>query len=431
MELEPGDILLTINGQTIADVLDYRFMIQEEALLLEIEKSNGEIWELDIEKEESDDLGLVFESGLMDQPRACRNHCIFCFMDQLPKNMRPSLYFKDDDPRLSFLSGNYVTLTNLTPAEAKRIARYHLSPLHISVHAADPKLRGQMLNNPEAKSGSLFDHLRRFSDAGITMHFQIVLCKGINDGLALDNTIGALLDLGPGAASLSIVPVGLTQYRDGLYPLEAFSPEDAKGVIRQAEKWQAHAFKLQGTSFAYCADEWYVKAGISLPCYDHYEDFPQLENGVGMWALFEQEFMQGLKSALKSAQKSAVPFEKEGAIGIVTGEAAQDLMEQLIAQTSKFICRSVKLYPVQNNFFGRTVTVSGLLTGGDIINQVGEKAKQDGCTCLFLPKNMFRAETEYTLDDITREEIEQALGLPVYIGDADGEMFAKELLDTC
>jgi len=381
LELAPGDVLLSINNQKVTDILDYRFIIQDEFLLLEIEKPNGEIWELEIEKDETEDLGLIFESDLMDAPRSCENNCIFCFMNQLPKGMRESLYFKDDDPRLSFLSGNYVTLTNLSEAESQRIARYRLSPLHISVHAADPSLRRKMLGN--ANAGKLFEHLRRFSKAGIAMHFQIVLCEGINDGEALDDTIAALAPLGE---SLSVVPVGLTKYREGLPQLRPFSREDAAKVIAQVEKHHP---------FAYCADEWYLKAGQPIPSYEHYNDFPQLENGVGMCALFEREFQP-------VAHTDRLPF------GVVTGEAAQALMAKLLPKA--------KIYPIRNDFFGKEITVSGLLTGRDIVAQIGRKAKADGCEGLFLPENMFRAGTETTLDGMTRAEIEQKLKLPIWIG---------------
>jgi len=376
LEIEPGDKLLSINNQKITDVLDYRFMIQNEELTLEIEKPNKEIWEIEIEKDETEDLGIIFESGLMDKQRACNNRCIFCFVDQMPKGLRPSLYFKDDDPRLSFLSGNYVTLTNLTQAEAERVARYHLSPLHISVHAADTDLRCKMMGNP--KAGKLFEHLQLFYDAGITMHFQIVLVKDVNDGLALDNTIAALAKLG---SSLSVVPVGLTKYRDGLYPIKPFSKEDAVTVIRQVSNWEG---------FAYCSDEWYINADIPMPDYEYYGDFPQLENGVGMWALFEQEHRLFPESA-----------------GIVTGVAAQNLIKKLAPDS--------KIYVIKNDFFGHQVTVSGLLTGQDIVAQVGKKAVQDGCKTLILPRNMFRDGTECTLDDMTREEIERQVGVKVEI----------------
>jgi len=376
LEIEPGDYLLSINGQEIADVLDYRFMIQSEEITLEVEKPDGEIWEIDIEKDETEDLGIIFESGLMDKQRACNNRCIFCFIDQMPKGLRPSLYFKDDDPRLSFLSGNYVTLTNLSQDEARRIARYHLSPLHISVHAADSDLRCKMMGN--SKADNLFEHLQLFYNAGITMHFQIVLVKGVNDGRALDDTIAALAKLG---ASLSVVPVGLTKYRDGLHKIEPFSKEDAAAVIQQVSKW---------AGFAYCSDEWYIKADIPMPDYDYYGEFPQLENGVGMWALFEQEHK---------------PFPKSA--GIVTGVAAQNLIKKLAPDS--------KIYVVKNDFFGHEVTVSGLLTGQDIVTQVNKKALQDGCKTLILPSNMFRVGTECTLDDMTRDEIERQLNVKVII----------------
>ena len=407
LEIEPRDVLLTINGQKITDVLDYRFMIQDEALLIEIEKPNGEIWELDIEKEESDDIGLTFESGLMDQAKSCHNSCIFCFVDQLPKAMRKSLYFKDDDIRLSFLTGNYATLTNIDLIEAERIAHYHLSPLHISIHASDPAIRRKMLNN--SKSDNLFDYLRIFNNAGISMHFQIVLCKGINDGLTLDETIGTLLNIVPGASSLSVVPVGITKFRENLYPLEVFSQKDAEKVINQVGKWQTHAQKLRGTSFVYCADEWYIKANLPMPPYEHYEGFPQLENGVGMWALFEWDFKRGL---IKQKIEQNLKQIDEGTIGLVTGVAAKGLIEKLTTHIS----RKVKVYTVKNDFFGHNVTTSGLLTGHDIIKQVKEKAHQDGCKLLFLPPNMFKTESpfiEYTLDDMCREDLEQNLGIPV------------------
>ena len=517
MGIEPGDMLLSINGQQVADALDYRFMIQEEELLLEIEKKlNNEIWELSIEKDAFYDLGLIFETDLMDKVRNCRNRCLFCFVDQLPKGMRSSLYFKDDDPRLSFLSGNYVTLTNLTANEAQRIADYHLSPLHISVHAADPALRSSMLKNPE--SGRLFEHLQLFRDAGITMHFQVVLCKGINDGPALDDTIAALMEIGLKSdkadesdesdkadkadksdeldksdedesdlkvSSLSVVPVGLTKFRDGLHTIEPFSQKDAEIVIRQVEKWQIHSRKKYGTSFVFCADEWYIKAKITMPAYDQYEGFPQLENGVGMWSLFEREYIQekrlkkeidrilksesGAKSGAESDMESCMEFGMEScmesgtdkssasalALGIVTGQAAFGLMQKLRTEVySKIysricsricsginsrICSKInsriyskinsgiysktnsgfhpKIYPITNNFFGPTVTVSGLLTGRDIIDQIGKKAQQDGCKGLLLPRNMFRAGTETTLDDMTLSDIEKKLGLPCWIPD--------------
>ena len=411
LEIETGDELVKINGQNISDVLDYRFLIHDEEILLEIKKQNGDIWELDIEKDEAEDIGLVFEQDLMDNIRTCSNNCIFCFMHQLPKGLRKTLYIKDDDPRLSFLSGNYITLTNLDDKEARRIARYHLSPLHISVHAANLDLRRKILRNK--KPDKLFEYLKLFKAAGITMHFQIVLCKGINDGAYLDETISALLEFNTG--SLAVVPVGITKYRDGLYPLEPFNSEEAAAVTEQVNKWQEKAKIKMGTRFVFCADEWYINAGLSLPGYDYYEDFPQLENGVGMCALFEKEFNDGLKSG---------PGEyKSACTGIVTGTSAAAFINRLVGKVDP----EIKVYPVCNDFFGSTVTTGGLLTGSDVINQVKPKATADKCKRIFLPGNMFRSGTDLTLDDVSLDEISGALGMAAVIGATNGEAFLKQL----
>jgi len=397
LEIAAGDKLLAIDGKNIVDILDYRFMINADFLTLEIEKSNGDIWELEIEKDEDEDLGLIFENGLMDKVKRCGNNCPFCFVDQLPSGMRQPLYFKDDDIRLSFLHGNYVTLSNLSAAEVARIAQYHLSPLHISVHAADAQLRCKILNNKWA--GSLFGYLRTFCDAGITMHFQIVLCKGLNDGEILDNTIAALLQLHPNAVSLSVVPVGLTKYRQNLPFLQPFSQTDAQTVISQVQTWQNYARQKHGTTFVFCADEWYIKAGspqFAMPNYEHYEDFPQLENGVGMWATFDHEF---------SPQNVPILQDKSQKIGIITGTAAAKLIQK------KFCNHNI--YIIKNNFFGETITVSGLLTAKDIISQAKNPAHKDNCSGLLLPSNMFRENI--TLDNVTTQELSAALGMPVYI----------------
>jgi len=424
LDLAPGDFLLSINGRPVQDVLDYRFAVQEDVLLLEVEKPDGEIWELDIEKDPVEDLGLDFETGLMDKPRSCRNRCLFCFIDQLPRKMRPSLYFKDDDVRLSFLTGNYVTLTNCTPAEVERIAGYHLSPLHISVQAAKPALRQKLLNTPEADG--LFAHLRRFKAAGITMHFQIVLCKGLNDGPALDESIRALLELHPAAASLSVVPVGLTRHREGLHPLAPFTPAEAQKLLAQVEKWQAHCRQRYGHSFVFCADEWYLKAGRPLPDYAHYEDFPQLENGVGMWTLFAQEFAEALAEAPVA---SGAGTKK---IGLVTGRAAMALIQRLAADFSRaHPWAQLSVHAVENHFFGPDITVSGLLTGQDILAQAGPSAQAAGCEMLILPGNAFRAESTDLLDDMRLEDLQKALQMPVYAGECDGGRFVAQLRNFC
>jgi len=433
--VEPGDMLISLQGQKVQDVLDYRFMVAEDSLIMEIQKPNGDIWELDIEKDVYDDLGLTFESSLMDEMRRCHNHCIFCFMNQLPKGMRPSLYIKDDDPRLSFLSGNYVTLTNTTMEEAKRIARYHLSPLHISIHAADSNLRRQMLNNEE--EGNIFDYLHLFNKAGIMLHFQIVLCKGINDEKALDETISALLELQPGAVSLSVVPVGLTRHREGLYHLLPFDKNDAEVVLQQIAKWQEYCKAKYGTAFVFASDEWYLKAGHNMPAYEHYEDFPQLENGVGMCALFEYEFMQELKELqeMGNLQRLKKGNGKEIIVGIITGTAAQALIERLVNVLMEKLAHvigataplaKIHVYAVKNHFFGELVNVSGLLTGQDIIAQVREQALANECKALFLPRNILRAETTTLLDDTTVADLENAIGIPVHVGDTDG--FVAQLI---
>jgi len=417
MGVEPGDMLISLQGQKIQDVLDYRFMVAEESLLMEIQKPDGEIWELDIEKDTYDDMGITFDQPLMDKMRRCQNNCIFCFMNQLPKGMRPSLYIKDDDPRLSFLSGNYVTLTNITMEEAERIARYHLSPLHISIHAADANLRKQMLNNENA--GNIFEYLRLFNNAGITLHFQIVLCKGINDGKVLDDTISALLELRPGAGSLSVVPVGLTRHREGLYHLLPFTQNDAITVLQQIEKWQKHCREKYDTTFIFAADEWYLKAGQNIPAYEHYEDFPQLENGVGMCALFEYEFMEQLHG-LDNLRNDNKTIPKTVPIGIVTGTAAKALMEKLANAFNSAIPEAkLHVYAVENHFFGESVNVSGLLAGQDIVKQVRKQALSDKCKAIFLPENILRAETTTLLDNTTIADLENAIGIPVHVGDTE------------
>ncbi len=286
--IEPGDFLRGIDGQEMKDVFDYRYAVHDEELTLLIQKADGEEWELEIEKDEHEDLGLVFESGLMDKARSCSNKCIFCFIDQLPPAMRETLYFKDDDSRLSFLSGNYVTLTNMTDEDFAHILFYHLSPINISVHTTDPELRRFMLKNP--RSEFLMAQLQKLYDANIEMNFQIVLCKGVNDGAQLDKTISDLAAFIPHGRSLSVVPVGITQFRDGLYPMEPFTKEEAIGVVRQVEAWQEKLKAEKGTAFVFAADEFYLKAGLKIPLASAYEDFPQIENGVGMLALMRKEF---------------------------------------------------------------------------------------------------------------------------------------------
>lgn len=410
LQIQPGDILCTVNGQEIRDVFDYRYAIREEELEVLIQKPDGEEWILDIEKDEDEDLGLVFEQGLMDKAHCCRNRCIFCFIDQLPKNLRETLYFKDDDSRLSFLRGNYVTLTNMDDSFFDRIIYYHLSPINISVHATDGSLRKFMMNNPGADK--LSRYLDSFYQAGIEMNFQVVLCKGVNDGLQLDKTIEDLSRYLPKGRSLSVVPVGLTKYRDELYPLSPFSPEECRAVVRQVENWQRKYLQVWESRFVYASDEFYIKGGLPLPDYESYEDFPQLENGVGMLTLSEWE----LRKALEETKK--VSGSK---LTLVTGKLAYESVKRFAGMVSaKFKNVEIQVISVENNFFGEEITVSGLLTGQDISRQLKGRELGD---FVVIPGNALR-DAEVFLDDMTILDLERELGLPVKIGE-----FGQALID--
>ncbi|NTV90876.1 MAG: DUF512 domain-containing protein, partial [Clostridiales bacterium] len=308
--IEAGDILLTINGQTVEDVFDYRLLIAEEKLVVELEKKDGELWEIDVDKDEYEDLGLEFEDSLMDDAKSCSNKCVFCFIDQLPKGMRETMYFKDDDSRLSFLSGNYVTLTNMKDEDIDRIIRYRMSPINISVHTTNPELRIKMLGNRFA--GDILDKVKKLSDAGITVNTQIVLCNGINDGSELDRTISDLASLYPGVFSTSIVPVGITKWREGLHELVPHDSGSAARVIDQVGKWQKKLLAEMGSRAVYLADEFYIMAGAELPSCDEYEDFPQIENGVGMVTLLQEEFNIRLEEyeSLQATQNKSFSGQK-------------------------------------------------------------------------------------------------------------------------
>jgi len=418
MGVSVGDFLCSINGKEVRDILDYRFHIQEECLVVEIEKADGEIWELDIEKDQDCDLGLEFKQSLMSHKKRCRNKCVFCFVDQQPQGLRPSLYIKDDDPRLSFLIGNYVTLTNLSDQEIKRLAGYHLSPLRISVHAADLDLREKMMGTPAARN--LFDALEIFNNAGIEMHFQIVLCKGLNDGAHLDNTIQKLMEIKPGAKSLAIVPAGLTRHRDGLFPLAPFTKEDARELIA--------SFDSRIEKNVFLSDEWYILAGEPLPEYGYYGDFPQLDNGVGVLRLFERGFLRGLNCKCKPRNDRRWLRGKQKRIGIITGTAAGAFMRGIAAQfMEKHPYIKISVREIENNFFGKTVTVSGLLTGQDVIARLKGRHNAD---ILILPENAFRAgvKQKVMLDGTTLKELQKELGVNVVVGSCDGNRFCRQLL---
>lgn len=414
--IEAGDSLISINGSNIVDVFDYRFMISEEALLLEIQKKDGSILRVDIEKDESEDIGLCFENPLLDEEKSCRNKCVFCFIDQLPSGMRQTLYYKDDDARLSFLFGNYVTMTNMGQDDIDRIIKYHMSPVNVSVHTTNPELRVKMLNNRFA--GDILAKMKAFSDSGIILNAQIVLCKGINDGEELERTLTDLSTLMPMLNSISIVPVGLTRYRDGLPVLAPIDSVSAMEVILQVEKWQQYFLEKTGSRRVYLSDEWYLMSGTPLPDYNHYEDFPQIENGVGMTAMFVDEFKQALSS------EETRPVNR--VVSVATGALAAGFISNLAQLAeSHFPGLKIIIHNIENLFFGNTVTVTGLLTGNDIKNQLLGKHIGE---VLLLPSNMFRAGTDIFLDDMELRKLEAALQVQVLKVETDGSEFLKALL---
>ena len=399
LEVEAGDTLIEVNGQPVEDVFDYHYLTNEEYLTVLIRKADGEEWELEIEKEFEEDLGIVFENSLMDEYRSCRNKCIFCFIDQMPKGMRDTLYFKDDDSRLSFLQGNYVTLTNMSDHDIDRIIQYHLEPINISFHTMNPKLRCKMLNNRFA--GDIFPKVKRLAEAGIEMNGQIVLCKGINDGQELEYSIEQLTDYMPCLKSVSVVPVGLTKFREGLYPLEPFDGKDAAMVIDCIERWQKKIYKSSGCHFIHASDEWYILAGRDFPEEERYDGYLQLENGVGMMRLLYEETRQqilGMEGAEEEKVSSILKAGKRE-ISLATGKLAAPHMERLYSLVKeKYSNVVLHIYEIENRFFGERITVSGLITGTDLSMQL--KGKELG-TELLLPVSMMRSGEKVFLDDMT------------------------------
>lgn len=422
LELEPGDLLLSINDQEIEDVFDYHYLTNEEYLTVVVQKADGEEWELEIEKEFEEDLGIVFDSSLMDEYRSCRNKCIFCFIDQMPRGMRDTLYFKDDDSRLSFLQGNYVTLTNMSDHDIDRIIRYHLEPINISFQTMNPTLRCRMLNNRFA--GDIFPKVERLADAGIQLNGQIVLCKGVNDGEELEYSIRKLTEYLPSLQSVSVVPVGLTKFREGLYPLEPFGKEDAEAVIDLIESWQKRIFSEYGLHFIHASDEWYILAGRDFPEAERYDGYLQLENGVGMMRLLHDETMEALEG--EEAKKISGHMELSGAkreISLATGRLAGPFLEKLCGRImEKYPEVTIHTYEIRNEFFGESITVSGLITGTDLIKQL--KGRKLG-TELLLPINMLRSGEQVFLDDITVAELENALQIKVRIVKSSGCDFVR------
>ena len=414
--LQPGDLLLSVNGEVVEDVFDYRYQTQSEEVTLLVRKPDGEEWELEIEKDLYEDLGIVFESGLMSEMRSCQNRCIFCFIDQMPKGMRETLYFKDDDSRLSFLQGNYITLTNMKPHDVERIIRYHLEPMNISVHTTDPELRVRMLHNRRA--GEVLSYLDDFYRAGLRMNMQIVLCKGVNDGEALEKTLCDLYRYFPVLESVSIVPVGLTRYREGLPELFQPDREDARKVIELVERWQKKAYEAHGLHFVHASDELYITAELPFPEEERYDGYLQLENGVGMSRLFLNEAEEAMAEAVSKYRPHRVSF----ASGMLPFPMLKEVAARLGEKTGHR--EDNLLYAIRNDFFGETITVSGLVTGQDLIKQLKEK---DLGEMLLLPNCMFRSGEEVFLDDLTREDVERELGVRTVIMKNDAHTFMHAL----
>ena len=408
MGIEAGDKLISINDYTIEDVFDYHFYVNDEEIVLLVEKPDGEEWELEIEKDYEEDLGIVFEQGLMDEYRSCRNKCMFCFIDQMPKGMRETLYFKDDDSRLSFLQGNYITLTNMSDHDVERIVKYHLEPINISFHTTNPELRCKMLHNRFA--GEALKKVDRLYEGGIQMNGQIVLCKGINDGEELERSIRDMSKYLPHLQSVSVVPVGLTKYRDGLYPLHSFAKEDAQKVIDTIEKWQKIFYEEYGLHFIHAGDEWYILAERDVPEEERYDGYLQLENGVGMLRLLINEF--------EDAYAEVDGDDRHVEVSMATGFLAYPYLGKMIQKLQvKFPNVTVHLYPIRNDFFGEKITVAGLITGQDLIAQLKGQPLGER---LLLPCNMFRSGEEVFLDDVTLSELKDSLQVEADIVKSSG-----------
>ena len=416
LELEPGDELISINGTPIKDVLDYHYLIKDEEINVLVKKENGEEWELDIEKDYDEDLGIVFEEGLMDEYRSCRNKCIFCFIDQMPPGMRETLYFKDDDARLSFLQGNYITLTNMSDEEIDRIIFYKLSPINISVHTTNEELRCRMLHNRFA--GTALEKIKRLKDAGILMNGQIVLCKGWNDGEELEKSIHDLAAFLPEMESVSVVPVGLTKFREGLELLEGFDKEDSRKVLEQVHRWQNIFLKHYGTRFIYASDEWYLKAELLIPEEDSYEGYPQIENGVGLIRSMQVEF--------EEAYEELTGDDRVRNISIATGVLAAPVLRQMADKLNlKYPNIKINIFTIINHYFGTQITVAGLLTGGDIIDQLKDQELGD---FLLIPEVLLRNGETVLLDDVTVDDMENALQTKIRIVQSDGKSFIDSII---
>lgn len=414
--IEPGDKLLAINGNEIQDVFDYYYYEESEQLLLLIEKPDGEEWELEIEKDEDESLGIEFDQSLMDEYRSCRNKCMFCFIDQMPKGMRETLYFKDDDSRLSFLQGNYITLTNMSDHDVERIVKYRLEPINISFQTTNPELRCKMLHNRFA--GEALKKVDILYRGQIEMNGQIVLCKGVNDGEELERTIRDLTGYLPYLKSVSIVPVGLTKYRDGLYPLEPFTKEDAREVLSVIHRWQEKIYQEHGIHMIHAGDEWYVLAEEEVPEEARYDGYLQLENGVGMMRLLFNEVQEALSAVTGDGRQRE--------ISLATGRLMYPYIGKILEEIrKKFPNITTHLYAIRNDFFGERITVSGLITGQDLTGQLKGQPLGER---LLLPCNMLKIGEPVFLDDFTLEEVENSLQVKTDIVKSSGYDFVDAFI---
>ncbi len=412
--VQKGDWLLELNGHPIADVLDYQFYATEEKLTLKLHRGE-KILEISLCKGEYEDLGLEFATYLMDEKRSCRNKCVFCFIDQLPKGMRDTLYFKDDDSRLSFLQGNYVTLTNMKDEDLQRIVQMHITPVNVSVHTTNGDLRVKMMKNRFA--GEILRQMKLLAQGGVQMNCQIVLCKGLNDGAELQRTMKDLEALYPAVESVSVVPAGMTCHREGLYPLEPFSPEECREIISQVEQFAAECRKKHGVGLVYCADELYIKAGLTLPRGESYDGYPQIENGVGMMTSMEEE-LNGELAYIQEDYTVSIPRE----LSVATGVAAYEYICRLVAKVEKLCYNThIHVYRIENEFFGKSITVAGLICGCDLIKPLGSK--------LVLPSVMLREDKDLFLDGTSLKELSEALQVPVELNDCTGADFLRALMD--
>lgn len=430
MGIEPGDVILSVNDNEIEDVFDYRYLMKDEYVEVLVRKADGEEWLLEIDKDYDEELGAEFESGLMSDYRSCSNKCIFCFIDQMPPGMRETLYFKDDDSRLSFLQGNYITLTNMSEHDVERIIKMQLAPINISVQTTNPELRCKMLHNRFA--GEKLRFLDRFYEGHVEMNGQIVCCKGVNDGEELQRSITDLMKYLPFMRSVSVVPAGLSKFREGLYPLTLFTKEEAGQIIDMIESYQKICFDRYGLHFVHASDEFYLLAKREFPEEERYDGYIQLENGVGMMRLFREEFSAAVEKLTKTSDDTEKRSGTKRRLSVATGKLAFPVMREA-AEKMMELCPelTIQVYAIRNDFFGETITVSGLITGQDMIAQLKERqqAGEDLGETLLIPSNMLRSGEQVFLDDVTVGDVEQALDITVKAVESGGGDFVAAVLD--